>query len=89
MTPITLVVLASVVVGFLSHAILYAPTGRLPEMWRNISRYIIGVAMVLAELSIAIMLAPNMQAWEVYGIIVILFVMSGLGVALGYSANDD
>ena len=87
MTLTTLVVLFSVVVGYLPHAILYAPTGQLPVMWRNIGRYIIGVAIVLLEVAIVITLEPEMNAWQTYGITALMFVMSGLGVGLGYTVN--
>lgn len=36
------------VLGVALHVALYAPTAALPPMWRNLTRYFLGVAAVLA-----------------------------------------
>lgn len=80
---------AAFVLGIALHVTLYAPTAALPPMWRNLARDVLGVAAVMVVAAVAIALAPNIGAWQVYALMVALFAITGLGVAMGYLAMDD
>ena len=80
---------AAFVLGIALHVALYAPTAALPPMWRNLARYTLGMAAVLIVLAVAVTLAPNIGAWQLYALNVILFAITGLGVGIGYLAMDD
>ena len=71
------------------HVALYAPTAALPPMWRNMTRYALGMTAVFILLAIAIALAPDMALWWAYVLGLALAAMTGLGVALGYLVMGD
>lgn len=84
-----LLLLSAFVLGVCLHIILYAPTAMLPPVWRNLARYVSGVAAVMAVMAIALLLAPDMTTWQAFGIQAGLFGMAGLGVAAGYLIAGD
>lgn len=81
--------IASFVLGVVLHVIFYEPTNHLPLLWRNMSRYALGVSTVLIVEAVAILLLPGMTAWQVYGTLLVFFAMAGLGVATGYVWQGD
>ena len=80
---------AALALGGAMHVALYQPTAALPPMWRNLARYSMGVFAVMVLLAVALLLAPSLGSWTLYGLMAALFAMTGLGVALGYLAMDD
>ena len=83
------VAVAAFVLGVALHVALYAPTAALPPMWRNMTRYALGMTAVFILLAIAIALAPDMALWWAYVLGLALAAMTGLGVALGYLVMGD
>lgn len=83
------VAVCAFVLGVALHVALYAPTAALPPMWRNMTRYFLGVAAVLVMVAIVIAMAGALSNWQIYAIEIVLFAMTGLGVAIGYLAMDD
>ena len=77
------------VLGIILHVVLYEPTAMLPAIWRNLLRYVAGVGAVLAVQSIMIVLMPEMTLWQMFGVSIAFFVMTGLGVAAGYILAGD
>lgn len=77
------------VLGICLHLVLYEPTAMLPAIWRNLARYVLGVAAVLSVEAFALLLLPRLTAWQAFLIQIMLFALCGLGVAVGYLINDD
>lgn len=84
-----LLLLAAFVLGVCLHIVLYGPTAMLPPVWRNLARYVAGVAAVMAVMAVALLLAPALTVWEAFGVQAGLFGMCGLGVAAGYLVAGD
>lgn len=84
-----LLLIAAFVLGVCLHVVLYHPTAMLPPAWRNLARYVSGVAAVMAVMAIALLLAPDMTTWQAFGIQAGLFAICGLGVATGYLIAGD
>lgn len=77
------------VLGVCLHVIFYAPTAALPPIWRNLARYVSGVATVLLVEAMVLILYPTLTIWEAFGLQVALFGLCGLGVATGYLIAGD
>lgn len=84
-----LLLVGAFVLGVCLHIILYQPTALLPPVWRNLARYVSGVAAVMAVMAVALLLAPALTVWEAFGVQAGLFGMCGLGVAAGYLVAGD
>ena len=80
---------AALALGCAMHVALYAPTAALPPMWRNLTRYALGVLAVFILLASAIAITPDMALWWAYALGLALAAMTGLGVALGYLVMGD
>ena len=81
--------LAALALGVAMHVALYAPTAALPPMWRNLTRYALGVTAVHMLIAVAIVLAPDMALWSVFALSLTLAAMTGISVALGYLVIGD
>lgn len=80
---------AAFLMGVVLHVVLYAPTAYLPSVWRNLARYALGVSAVMIVIAVCITLKPTIGAWRLFGLEIVLFALTGLGVALGYLLLDD
>ena len=77
------------ILGIILHIALYTPTAMLPAIWRNLLRYVAGVGAVLSVLAVMIILMPGVSTWQMFGVMIAFFIMTGLGVAAGYILAGD
>lgn len=89
MTYFVALSVASFVMGVVLHIVFYQPTNHLPLLWRNMSRYALGVSTVLIIEAVSILLFPGLTVWRAYGMSLVFFAMTGMGVACGYVWQGD